>query len=491
MGAIRYCEKGAGDGRSDDLEAAWRQWAASLLSQLLSDNSMSAESTDPLIYGRSAALDAVKISFIDPHDERFQESRENLRTSCQAEIHSLTDLNRSISDPERKTLEVMVKLPEGATYDVGDHLELWPQNDPRLARRAVAKLGFAPDATFEIEPSVHLPPRSMAGSIKGPCTIENAFIHFADLSSPPPRSMLHLLANRLRETSPSSYMELKIAAEGDPNSSKSADLRNGFLAQYPTVLDVILKFGCEDAVTFGDLLFAIPTISSRRYSIASSPLVSPTSVRLVVRLVSWETLDKRILEGQSSGFFSRSQVGSTLRAVVRRTAFKPSGQPLDASTILVCAGTGVAPFLGFLENRQQLRKDLSSAPQDKMTLYFGCRDESDWIFKEKMQEWKADGTLDSLNISMSRVDDFASQQYVSHALLQDGLEIVGVAEGRFIFKIDSDSLFLFYFPQWRDSERASFYICGSASSMARDVRKSIGSSEYASSFPSFFHRFLV
>lgn len=422
MGAIRYFEKGSGD--ADDLEASWRQWTASLLSQLLSENSMSTKSTDPLIYGRSAGLKSVKVSFIEPTDERFEQSLSSARVACEAEVESLKELQGPKSSQGRKTLEVMVKLPEASGYEIGDHLEIWPQNETQLVRRLVAKLGLAPDAAFELQDRASLPPRSMGAAIKGPCTIENAFIHHADLLCPPPRSMLHLLADRLKETSPFNSMELRAAAEGDPRSPKSAEMRGGFLAQYPTVLDVIWNFGGEP-LTFGDLLTSIPSMSSRRYSIASSPLISPQSARLVIRLVSRAISKNEVIEGQASGFFRRSQAGSPLRAIVRKTSFKPPSQGFDSSTILVCAGTGFAPFLGFLEHRQQLRKLSSIRPSDKMTLYFGCRDENDWLYKDRMNEWKEDGTLDALHVTMSRVKDGFSQ-YVGHTLLQNGLEIVSV-----------------------------------------------------------------
>ena len=61
-------------------------------------------------------------------------------------------------------------------------------------------------------------------------------------------------------------------------------------------------------------------------------------------------------------------------------------------------------------------------------LYFGCRSRSqDYIYKDELEAYQADGTLDSLRLAFSR--EGASKVYVQHLLREDAAEIWDLLEG--------------------------------------------------------------
>lgn len=80
--------------------------------------------------------------------------------------------------------------------------------------------------------------------------------------------------------------------------------------------------------------------------------------------------------------------------------------PQDLSTplILIGRGTGVSPFIGFLEERSIIRNN--KKPSGKAWLFFGCRNPKlDFIYEKELNFYKENGTLDKLIVAFSRVED--------------------------------------------------------------------------------------
>ena len=102
--------------------------------------------------------------------------------------------------------------------------------------------------------------------------------------------------------------------------------------------------------------------------------------------------------------------------------------------VMIGPGTGIAPFIGFLEHRRHLLKSQqdSTAPKDSVSamvtsssssaavgeswLFFGCRNrESDFLYKKELENFENEGTLTRLVTAFSR-EKKGEITYVQHRL---------------------------------------------------------------------------
>lgn len=121
------------------------------------------------------------------------------------------------------------------------------------------------------------------------------------------------------------------------------------------------------------------------------------------------------------------------------------GLPRDeAPIVLVGAGTGVAPYRGFLQEREA-----TGAGGGKSWLFFGERNfRSDFLYQTEWQGWLKDGTLSRMDVAFSR--DAAAKVYVQHRMMEQARDIWAWLE-----------------------DGAHFYVCGDEKSMARDVHETL------------------
>jgi sulfite reductase (NADPH) flavoprotein alpha-component len=114
-------------------------------------------------------------------------------------------------------------------------------------------------------------------------------------------------------------------------------------------------------------------------------------------------------------------------------------EELSAPVIMVGPGTGIAPFMAFLQERK------ASGATGKNWLFFGDQKSStDFLYRKELEAWQAEGVLHRLDTAFSR--DQPDKIYVQHRMLEAAQELF----------------------EWLE-QGAYFYICGDASRMAKDV----------------------
>ncbi|MBL1420904.1 MAG: PepSY domain-containing protein [Alphaproteobacteria bacterium] len=151
----------------------------------------------------------------------------------------------------------------------------------------------------------------------------------------------------------------------------------------------------------GDLVAIIPPNShiARYYSLATS-----STDGLLGICVSKKQ------GGLCSPYLHDLSVGDQLQAYIQPNEnFKPN-KPNKANTpiIMIGAGTGIAPFIGFIADNQTKRD---------MHLYWGGRHpQSDALYQKPLTEYLTSKHLSSFNIAHSRVEN---SQYVQQKLTQD------------------------------------------------------------------------
>lgn len=108
-----------------------------------------------------------------------------------------------------------------------------------------------------------------------------------------------------------------------------------------------------------------------------------------------------------------SQEPCFIKCVLKDSLFK---LPIDTTTpiVMVAAGCGVSPFIGYIEEREWLAKT-QKGKYGPLELYFGCRRKAaDFIYGEKVTRWKHEGLLSGLHLAFSR--DQTAKVYVQGLL---------------------------------------------------------------------------
>ncbi|GAA3352430.1 hypothetical protein [Saccharopolyspora gregorii] len=168
-------------------------------------------------------------------------------------------------------------------------------------------------------------------------------------------------------------------------------------------------------------------MTPRQYSISSSPRWNPEHATLTVAVLNEPARSGAgTYEGAASNHLAQALPGSKVAVTVRpsNVAFHPP--ELDVPLVLVCAGSGIAPFRGFLQDRA-----LAAAEQGVRTapalLFFGCHGpESDQLYRTswpsgRRPEWSTCGRAYS-------AEPVGGVRYVQDRLWADRAEVAELVE---------------------------------------------------------------
>ncbi|MBH8559516.1 assimilatory sulfite reductase (NADPH) flavoprotein subunit [Hymenobacter negativus] len=186
------------------------------------------------------------------------------------------------------------------------------------------------------------------------------------------------------------------------------------------VADLLTDFPTDQltAQTLADTLRPLPT---RAYSIASSLLTHPDEVHLTVGAVRYEAHGRR-KQGVCSSFLAdRVAVGDEVRVFVEHNEyFKLPANPAT-DIIMIGAGTGIAPFRAFVEERVEL-----GAAGRNWLLFGNPHFTTDFLYQAEWQQHLKKGGLTKLDVAFSR--DQAEKIYVQDRLLENSREVFGWLE---------------------------------------------------------------
>lgn len=159
----------------------------------------------------------------------------------------------------------------------------------------------------------------------------------------------------------------------------------------------------------GDLLGVLPKGSSipRLYSLASG--AKDGFLEIVVRKHKF---------GLSSGQLTHLEPGQTIQGFLRHHPSFHAGRE-QSPLILIGAGTGVGPLVGFIRGNQQHRP---------IHLFFGLRSpESDFLYRDELSSWQTEQRFSRLSLATSRA---TPAQYVQDVLRQESPKVLeAIREG--------------------------------------------------------------
>jgi cytochrome P450 / NADPH-cytochrome P450 reductase len=90
----------------------------------------------------------------------------------------------------------------------------------------------------------------------------------------------------------------------------------------------------------------------------------------------------------------------------------------------VGAGTGLSQLFGVIEDR--FARGASGGPQRPIRLYFGCRDEGEFLMHDSLLDWRRSGNLDAVTVALSR--QAPVKLYVLDALDADAEKVLALLD---------------------------------------------------------------
>ncbi|MCV7229806.1 bifunctional cytochrome P450/NADPH--P450 reductase [Mycolicibacterium komossense] len=298
---------------------------------------------------------------------------------------------------------VRVTLPPGIEYQTGDHLTVLADNPPDLVTTVLELLGIDGELRLSVNPR-RTSRRLIA--LDREVSVRELLTHFVELRKPATRSQLRRLAAS-NPCQPEREQLEKLAAASEPCSLSP--------------LECLLEFrAC--ALTGAELLELLEPMTPRHYSIASSSRLVPGIAALVVSVLDAPARSGHgLFQGVASNHLAGVAPGAQIRARVdsARQAFRAGADPAK-NVILVSAGTGVAPFRGFLGDRLAAKQD--GKPYSPALCFFGIRDpDVDYIFRDQFEAAEEEGIV-RMRPAFSRAPQ-GGVRYVQDRIAADADEV--------------------------------------------------------------------
>ncbi|TFH87680.1 assimilatory sulfite reductase (NADPH) flavoprotein subunit [Billgrantia azerbaijanica] len=329
-----------------------------------------------------------------------------------AEMLDSLVLNGRGSHKETRHIELSLE-GSGLSYQPGDALGVYPQNDPRLVATVIERLGLDPDAAVK------------AGDID--TTLARALQHHREITL-----LTRPVVERWAEFSASETLKALL----EDHAELSAWMAERDL------LDLV-----EEAPASGldadTLVQALRKLPARLYSIASSQAAVDEEVHLTVAAVRFEARGRRREGVASTWLADRLAEDERVPVYVEHNKHFRLPEDDEMPVIMIGPGTGIAPFRAFMQEREE--REAGGANW----LFFGAqRFHTDFLYQSEWLAWRRQGLVDRIDVAFSR--DQAEKVYVQQRIRENASEL------------------------WRWLEKgACVYVCGDAEAMAPDVHEAL------------------
>ncbi len=375
-----------------------------------------AEWVNGVIEGLRGAQQAGAETTPTVQTSQTSESTYSRTNPFKAEVLENLNLNGRGSNKETRHLELSLE-GSGITFEPGDSLGIYPENDPTLVEMIINELNVDPETNVTV---------NKQGDVR---TLKDALTSYFEIT---------VLTKPLIEQASklSSNKELQeLLSSG--NEAKAREYLNG-----RDLLDFIRDFG-PVGDTAQDFISILRKMPARLYSIASSYAANPDEVHLTIGAVRYEAHERERNGVCSILCAERLQAGDTLPIYIQQNPnFKLPENP-ETPIIMVGPGTGIAPFRSFMQEREEI------GAEGKSWLFFGDQHfVTDFLYQTEWQKMIKDGVLTKMDVAFSR--DTNEKVYVQNRMLEHSKELF----------------------EWLQ-EGAVLYICGDEKHMAHDVHQTL------------------
>ena len=321
---------------------------------------------------------------------------------------------------EKETYHYEFSLEQsGLVFEPGDSLGLFPENAPELVDEIVNLLGFSGD-------------EEVAGTSGESVPLRTALLRERTITTPS-RQFVQLVAERIA----TARFLLEYC---DPN--QRAKLDSYLWGRH--IVDFVLEYPeLRNKLSAAEFAASLSKLQPRLYSIASSLKRYPEQAHLLVTNVGFVS-HGRARKGVSTSFLSERIAEDTRVPAFIHSAkhFRLPTDP-DAPIIMIGVGTGLAPYRGYLQEREAV------GATGRNWLFFGeQRRAANFYHKEEFAAYTGSGLLTRFETAFSR--DQSSKVYVQHRIREFGRDVWS----------------------WLN-DGAYLYLCGDAERMAPDVDAAI------------------
>ncbi|QDS75165.1 hypothetical protein FKW77_008286 [Venturia effusa] len=355
---------------------------------------------------------------------------------------------------------VTFDLSEPRTYGPGDVLTIYPKNFPtdvsqflktmRWEAIANVPIKFTPTSPF----SSDYPPPPIPSLQDKTFTLRALATNHLDIMSIPRRSFFaHLIhytedemqLDRLKEFTDPQYIDELFDYTTRPRRS---------------ILEVLDEF-TSLTIPWQKICSIIPFMRGRQFSIASGGDLkthissvdgkSTTRVELLIAIVKYKTVIKRIRQGVCTRYIASLGPGTSITTTLQKGDLVSKNSDVSAPIVMVGPGTGVAPLRSLTYERLAQRHSLSlpNKTPDPDILVYGSRSRSaDFFFAS---EWESISSLTGLKVYTAFSRDQRQKVYVQDIIRRQESDIYHVLA----------------------EKRGTFYLCGSSGKMPLAVREAL------------------
>jgi sulfite reductase (NADPH) flavoprotein alpha-component len=315
----------------------------------------------------------------------------------------------------KETRHIEISLAgSGLAYEPGDSLGIAAVNEPQVVSALLDALALSPETEFEFKGWKG----TLGDALRNRCEITVATPRFLDYWA--------LLSDAA---------ELKRLQRDEHAGERALFLRTHH------IIDIVRRFPVSQVMPQG-FASALRPLQPRLYSLASSLASAPEEAHLTVSPVRY-TLHGEPRSGVASALLAdRAEPDAVLPVYVQSNPhFRLPAD--DVPVVLIGAGTGVAPYRAFMQERE------ARGASGRNWLFFGERRfRTDFLYQTEWQSWLKDGMLSRMDVAFSR--DRAEKVYVQHRMKERASDLYAWLE-----------------------DGAHVYVCGDAARLAPDVHEAL------------------
>ncbi|KAB8217645.1 cytochrome P450 [Aspergillus novoparasiticus] len=421
-GGTRLCDMGMADAANSDMFSDFDTWSELILWPAIN-----------LKFGRASSEGDVQSKSALQVDVSSSMRASTLGLQLQEGYVIENKLLTTPDVPAKRMLRF--KLPPDTTYQCGDYLIVLPINPAHVVCRAIRRFNISWDSMLTVWKPSHASDGITNMPLETPVSAFELFSTYVELSQPASKRDLVTLADAAT-TDTDAQAELQSLASS-PNRF-TEEVINSRLSP----LDILIRYPSIN-LSLSTFLEMLPPMRVRQYSISSSPLASQSECTITFSVLNSPRLstDNKQFVGVASTYLSELQPGDRVQLSIRASNNKGFRPPLKEETpmIMACAGSGLAPFRGFIMDRAERirgrRTELLSDDDNpeiqklaRVILYIGCRTKGkDDIHASELDEWTRQGAVD-VRWAYSRPTGGSPGRHVQDLMFEDRNELLELVD---------------------------------------------------------------